>query len=96
MSNCSNHKKDIAGITDMKVLAEMIGDLHYESLAELMNHLASKFHEDYFRDFEAGKLEVAKGLLWIYHAMHKASYGAEIVWKISKPFMKENPNTENK
>lgn len=36
MSDCKNHKKEVAGISDMKVLAEAIGDLHYEALAEVV------------------------------------------------------------
>jgi len=41
LPDCSQHKKEVAGILDMKVLAEMIGDLHYETLAEFLNSLAA-------------------------------------------------------
>ena len=89
MSNCSNHKKEVAGITDMKILAEAIGDLHYETLAEFLNNLAEKFHADYEKDSERGRTELAKCLLWTHYGIYKASYGIERAWQISKPFMNE-------
>ena len=75
--NCSQHKKEVAGISDMKQLAEMIGDLHYETLAEFLNALAEKLHNDYVKDDEAGRTELAKCLLWTYYGIHKASYGGQ-------------------
>lgn len=85
--SCEQHKKEVAGISDMRILAEMIGDLHYETFAELLNRLAEKIFNDYSKDKEAGRTELANCLLWTYYGIHKASYGAERAWRISKPFM---------
>ena len=87
MTNCSAHKKEVAGISDMRLLAEMIGDLHYETLAELLNMMAEKFFLDADKDKQNGRDELYKCLLWIYYGIHKASYGAERAWKVCKPFM---------
>lgn len=87
--SCENHKKEVAGITDMKLLAEMIGDLHYEAMGELFVHLAEKYQTDRFRNIEIGHDNEATCLLWMHYAAAKLSTGAERAWKISKPFMKE-------
>lgn len=50
MSNCSQHKKEVAGISDMKVLAEMQGDLHYETMAQLFKELGDKLASDGLKD----------------------------------------------
>jgi len=42
MSNYINHKKEVLGESDMKVLAEKIGDLHYETLSEFICELSDK------------------------------------------------------
>lgn len=93
--SCEQHKKEVAGISDMKVLAEMIGDLHFEAMAELYKHLAGKHWMDSFKDANDGKKDVAAQLKYIHHAMVIAGYGAERAWQISKPFMlssEQNPD----
>jgi hypothetical protein len=87
MNDCSNHKKEVCGISDMKELANLIGDLHYETLTELFDNLTIKFQNDCIKDREAGRTELAQCLLWIRSAMSKAGYGAKRAWEISKPFM---------
>lgn len=89
MPECSSHKKELFGQTNMKVVAEAIGDLHYETMSELLNALAAKLWHDYEKDNEAGREELARCLLWTYYGVHKASHGAERAWQISKPFMKQ-------
>ena len=87
MSDCKNHKKEVAGISDMKVLAEAIGDLHYEALAELFGHLSKKFFTDAQKDARAGRDNLSNRLYGISYNMRQCAYSAEIAWQISKPFM---------
>jgi hypothetical protein len=91
MSDCSKHKKEVAGVSDMSELARQIGDLHYATLAEFLNRLSEKLHADYVKDMEAGRIELSKCLLWAHYGIYKASHGIERAWKISQPFM--NPST---
>jgi hypothetical protein len=85
--DCSRHKKEIAGISDMKVLAEMIGDLHYEALADLFDNLSTKFFNDARKDAKAGRELLSNRLYDINYNMHHCADVARIAWKISKPFM---------
>ncbi len=85
--NCSQHKKEVAGITDMKELAEMIGNLHYETLSQLFEHLRAKFEEDSHKDRKAGRKDLSNALFKLALEMMGASTYSEQAWKISKPFM---------
>jgi hypothetical protein len=88
-SNCANHKKEVAGISDMKLLAEMIGDLHYESLKNLFFALEAKFYEDHQEDGKAGRKVLA---MCLYDASIDAGCIALYIQKaleISKPFMQD-------
>lgn len=85
--NCSRHPRDVAGITDMKQLAEMIGDLHYETLTEFLNYLANKFARDAIRDTEGGRYSLATELHGASHNIHKTFGNIESAWKISSQFM---------
>ena len=87
MSDCSNHKKEVAGITDMKVLAEMIGDLHYESLAELMGRLATKMYKDGLMDRVNGREYLGYKLDDASNYLSNAARSIQKAWEISKPFM---------
>lgn len=90
MANCSNHKKEVAGISDMKVLAEMIGDLHYSAAVELYAHLCDKYELDSIKDRENTEHPKVK----LANILHLISIEFEIIsalstsaWQISKPFM---------
>lgn len=88
MSDCSNHKKDVAGISDMKVLAEMIGDLHYETLASMMKNLYDKLWKDGQKDIKEGRTEIGNQLLDASFCADEVRFHIEQAWQISKPFMK--------
>lgn len=90
MSDCSQHKKDILGETDMKVLAEMIGDLHYESLAELFKHLSNKILKDGTNDLRKNKDRLASELYSVSGNLSEAYKGIKKAWQISKPFMTDS------
>ena len=93
MSDCSKHKKEVAGITDMKVLAEMIGDLHYETLKNLLRHLADKIDADSEMDMAAGKRELGGVLYEASVYISNAQLYIKKAWQISKPFMDDKPTT---
>ena len=88
MGDCSNHAKDIAGITDMKALAEMIGDLHYETLAELLAHLADKLYNDAKKDSAAGRIQLSNKLYNAAECVAQSDHVISEAWEICKPFMK--------
>jgi hypothetical protein len=92
MSNCSNHKKDVCGISDMEVLAELIGDLHYENLSRLLYHLSNKVYEDGQKDFGAGRTKLSHFLFEAQMEIYSAHQKIEEAWKISKPFMDQTNN----
>lgn len=95
MSNCLNHKKEVAGISDMKLLAEMIGDLHYETLGKLLHNIENKILIDYQRDEKAGRTELAICLWDASIDIGCAALFIDKAWQISKPFMTNNiPNPE--
>ncbi len=88
-SNCSKHKKDVAGVSDMKVLAEMIGDLHYESLLQFLRDLSIKLELDGFKDQQAGRTNLGNHLMYASENITVAADFMDAAWQISKPFMQE-------
>lgn len=93
MSDCSNHKKEVAGISDMKVLAGMIGDLHYEAFSELLIRLAEKLYADAAKDHRSGRGQLACQLNYAAQRIWYAQEDIRKAWEISKPFM--NEKTDN-
>lgn len=85
--DCSRHSKQVAGISDMKLLAENIGDLHYETLAELFHELQEKFDRDYQRDSKAGYAQLAMCLWDASIDCGSVSLYIKNAWRISKTFM---------
>lgn len=90
MSDCSNHKKEVAGVSDMKVLAEMIGNLHYETLAELFQHLSKKIFQGAEKDAKAKRLALSSILYDLNYELNVCHRLADRAWKISKPFMSQD------
>lgn len=87
--DCSQHKKNLFGEADMKVVAEAIGDLHYETLSDLLYHLSSKLYEDGKKDFQAGRTQVSHYLFLAQMRVHAAHHSIHEAWEISKPFMND-------
>lgn len=90
MDNCLKHRKDIAGISDMHLLGEAIGDLHYQSLSELLINLAAKIAKDAKKDELTGKEQLAKQLTMLSTLIYAAEQHALNAWHLSKPFMNQN------
>lgn len=89
MTNCSKHKKEIEGITDMTLLAEKIGDLHYETLGELLFQLSKKIYQDGVKDEKAGRIKLGTALKSAAFSLHMSNNGIHHAWMISKPFMSD-------
>lgn len=87
--DCSNHKKDLFGETDMKVVAEAISNLHYESFVDLLGFLEGKMCVDAMNDKASGRGRLAGGLFTAAEGFNKARKGIEYAWQISKPFMNQ-------
>lgn len=87
MSDCSNHKREVAGISDMEILAEMIGDLHYETFTVLLYRLTKKLEKDSMNDNNAGREKLASALQYAGLSLFESACRMERVWNISKPFM---------
>ena len=87
MSNCSNHRKDVHGETDMKHLAEEIGNLHYETLSILLIYLNKKLVEDSKKDNAAGRKVISRALNKAANDIKSAQIHISRAWEISKPFM---------
>lgn len=89
MSDCLNHKKELFGQTDMKIVAEAIGDLHYETLQELLGRLATKLYTDGLQDRMNGREKLGRNLNDAADEISFAAYYVKEAWQISKPFMKD-------
>lgn len=90
MSNCSNHRKDVHGETDMKHLAEEIGNLHYESLQNLFFELSIKLYQDGVKDTDNGRVELGAALDHASDHLSNAAHCMQRAWKVCEPFMKQS------
>lgn len=91
---CLRHKKYITSdrITDPKILAEMIGDLHYEFLFKVLKQLHLKLRNDGLNDKNDDRpklgealLKAADGCFMLYQNIGRA-------WVISESYMKQEPD----
>jgi propanediol dehydratase small subunit len=87
MSNCSKHIK----MTDseLRVCAENMGDLHYESLTLFLEYLGEKLHKDATKDQTGGRFQLANKLYEASALVDQASDWIHEAWDISKPYMME-------
>lgn len=88
MSDCSQHKKEVGGISDMKILAKMIRDLHHETRAILIDELSTEISMEGLED-EKLKPQLADELFIVSGYLAKAAIHSSFVWQISKPFMED-------
>ncbi len=94
MSNCKDHPKEVAGISDMKVLAEMIGDLHYMTLADLIKNLADKMYYDGQKDLSAKRKKLGNALIDVALELQVIAMNSKELYEISKPFMEVDNKTK--
>jgi len=87
--SCEKHKKFVEKYDgDLQGLATDIGDLHYESLSELLKHLKIKLNIDGNKDHQGGRKKLALALYRAAEAIEEAEKHISEAWRISKPFMK--------
>ena len=83
------HSKKIEKYSgSLKELAEDIGNLHYESLAEFLRHLSTKLDNDMNKDMAAGRVKLATELEAAEFNIWAASGRIQLAWLISQPYMK--------
>jgi hypothetical protein len=92
--NCSRHPKQVAGIADMEVLANLIGDLHYETLTELLSLLSKKIEDDAISDYAGGRKKLSAALHKAAEGLFNSAISMQRAWFISLPFMSEKPSGE--
>ena len=83
------HPKQIEKYSgSLKDLAEDIGNLHYEALAEFLRHLSTKLDNDMNKDMAAGRIKLAAELEAAEFNIWVASGKIQLAWLISQPYMK--------
>lgn len=88
--SCEKHKKMIDGYEgNINQLANDIGNLHYEELANLLHALSQKISIDAYYDNKGGRINLSNVLLDASVEVKKTAKLIDVAWKISKPFMKE-------
>lgn len=68
-------------------LAEEIGDLRYDTLAEFLKLLGNKIERDGIKDKERGRLKLAKQLQGAANQLIDASVHIQKAWLICEPYM---------
>jgi hypothetical protein len=91
--DCSRHKKEVAGISDMKLLAGMVGDLHYKSLEDFIGYLCTKLYKDGLKDRMNNREKLGYVLTDASDALKKAAKHIAEAWVICQPYMKSDNNT---
>lgn len=71
----------------MKELAEDIGNLRYDALAEFLHLLADKIQEDGDKDKSRGRIKLARELHQSAHHLRVGKVAIDRAWQISEPYM---------
>ena len=74
---------------DNKKLAQEIGDLYYDSLADFLKELANKLKEDATADQNRGRKKLATNLFNASNHIEQASKEIDTAWNICKPYVEE-------
>ena len=68
-------------------LAEVLGDLKYDQLAEFLDHLSKKMATDAEKDRLRGRTQLALALYRAAHHIESSSEAIDKAWEICEPFM---------
>ena len=68
-------------------LAEQMGDLYYNALAELLTMLADKLERDAVKDTARGRPKLASELAGASTAIKAAAAHINTAWRICEPYM---------
>lgn len=83
------HKDQIDGYEGSPAdLAEAIGDLKYDALANFLALLAAKIEKDGAKDRNRGRIQLATSLEESAKNLRSAKSSIDIAWQISAPYMK--------
>jgi len=82
----SNYVKGYDGPHEQ--LAEEIGDLYYDSLADLLRLLADKINRDGNMDAARGRSKLAGALHDCSSHLQQAAEAVDLAWEICKPYTK--------
>jgi len=83
------HKDQIDGYEGSPTdLAEAIGNLKYDALANFLALLAAKIEKDGQKDHSRGRIQLATSLGNCAFHLKKAKLAIDKAWKISAPYMK--------
>jgi hypothetical protein len=89
--NETKHKKWIAKCNvSPDELAENMGDLYYNSLADYLRLLADKIKKDSNSDHKRGRTKLASSLSESAIHLLNAAKEIDVAWKICKPYMNES------
>lgn len=72
---------------DFERLAEEIGDLRYDSLAEFLQLLSRKLELDGDKDLKRGRQRLSESLFVAKDHLQQASKASQLAWEISAPYM---------
>lgn len=90
--DCSQHPKELFGEKDMKIVGEAIANMNYESLPQLFYNLSKKLERDAENDHKEGRENLADAIQYLQMSIFESALRAEKLWKISKPFMDNQPS----
>ncbi len=77
---------------DFERLAEEIGDLRYDSLAEFLELLAKKLSIDAGKDRDRGRRHLSDSLYEAKDSLTKAAGSISVAWRICEPHMPPSDN----
>lgn len=86
--DCAAHETNLCGIEDMELMAEKIGNLHYQTLFNLLYYLYKKIDADAEKDNASGREKLAAALQYAGMGLFEAALRMEKVWNVSKPYMR--------
>lgn len=82
------HKTKISKYNNLDDLAEEIGDLRYDALANFIGLLADKIERDGDKDQSRNRVKLAGNLHDCANQLKKAKSSIDRAWKICEPYMK--------
>lgn len=83
------HKDEVENYSGtMQELAEEVGNLKYDALANFLDLLSQKIENDGMKDAERKRFQLAKQLQTCADSLREAKVVIDKAWKISAPYIK--------
>lgn len=80
------HPEKLEGI-DLKDLAQQLGSLRYDSLAQFLDHLSDELYRQYQGDMARDRPRLANHLFDAVENIEAAKRSIETAWKVCLPYM---------